>query len=371
MKDISRQVRSGQLTRGQRLAPLRELATRYSISRNTVRAALGQLEEMNLVVRRQGSGTYVSYCPDHQNQQKTVHLFLDSKAHFYSRLNACLVDDLHDIGYHSVNLKYASSVDEALLAETFGWWKERPPRALVIRVDHVDTVRTLQRHLPVETKAIATFSPPEILPPQWSLVTVDSIAKYVLAARHLIRAGHTHLGLVTSEISNRVVSGDRLLVVQQRMQHRRIVRTVNELLREAGTERPLSVHFNEYVEEAGNCDPLSRRNLQRFEDRVKSQDAPTAFFGQDNRMVAVQRVAQGLGLTVGEDISLVGLYNTSWAEAGDLTSVSMREDMVARRIREVITAEEEHLQHTARHIFVQPQLVQRRSVRRPNARQVG
>ncbi len=45
----------------ERLPAERELATHFGASRSTVREALRQLEELNLVVRRIGSGTFVNY----------------------------------------------------------------------------------------------------------------------------------------------------------------------------------------------------------------------------------------------------------------------------------------------------------------------
>ncbi len=45
----------------ERLPPERQLAIDFSAARGTVRAALRRLEDMNLVTRRVGSGTYVRY----------------------------------------------------------------------------------------------------------------------------------------------------------------------------------------------------------------------------------------------------------------------------------------------------------------------
>ena len=45
----------------ERLPPERDLAKHYGTSRSTVREALRRLEELKLVTRRIGSGTYVSH----------------------------------------------------------------------------------------------------------------------------------------------------------------------------------------------------------------------------------------------------------------------------------------------------------------------
>ncbi len=54
-------ILDGKYVDGERLPAERELASHFDASRNTVREALRRLEEMNLVTRRVGSGTFVSY----------------------------------------------------------------------------------------------------------------------------------------------------------------------------------------------------------------------------------------------------------------------------------------------------------------------
>ena len=54
----------GSYAKNERLPPERELAEAFGVSRNTVRQALQNLEEERLIVRRTGSGTYVSFRPD-------------------------------------------------------------------------------------------------------------------------------------------------------------------------------------------------------------------------------------------------------------------------------------------------------------------
>lgn len=55
------EILSGHYAYGDRLPAERDLATRFGIARNTVREALRQLEEIALVTRRVGSGTFVNY----------------------------------------------------------------------------------------------------------------------------------------------------------------------------------------------------------------------------------------------------------------------------------------------------------------------
>ncbi|NQV45706.1 MAG: FadR family transcriptional regulator [Rhodospirillales bacterium] len=59
--ELRQAILRGDLVFGQKLPPERLLALQFGASRNTVREALRQLEENDLVSRRVGSGTYVIY----------------------------------------------------------------------------------------------------------------------------------------------------------------------------------------------------------------------------------------------------------------------------------------------------------------------
>lgn len=58
---VKRAILEGAYAYNERLPPERELATHFGASRGTVREALRQLEELGLVTRRVGSGTFVSH----------------------------------------------------------------------------------------------------------------------------------------------------------------------------------------------------------------------------------------------------------------------------------------------------------------------
>jgi DNA-binding FadR family transcriptional regulator len=58
---LRRAIESGVYRDGEQLPAERELATAFGAARSTIRKALDQLEELGLVVRRVGSGTFVSF----------------------------------------------------------------------------------------------------------------------------------------------------------------------------------------------------------------------------------------------------------------------------------------------------------------------
>jgi GntR family transcriptional regulator len=69
-----------------------ELAARYAVSQGTVRKAIDELAAMNLLVRRQGKGTYVATHQEDDWQYRFLRLAPDSgeKFHLNSQFLACI-----------------------------------------------------------------------------------------------------------------------------------------------------------------------------------------------------------------------------------------------------------------------------------------
>ena len=70
---IKQQVLSNQLKYGEKLFSENELSAMFGISRQTVRQAVGMLEQDNYVERRRGSGTFIKYSPL-SHRKKTMNI---------------------------------------------------------------------------------------------------------------------------------------------------------------------------------------------------------------------------------------------------------------------------------------------------------
>ncbi|MEG1459981.1 MAG: GntR family transcriptional regulator, partial [Oscillospiraceae bacterium] len=57
--DLSKRIQSGDLVEGSRLPPEQEISEIYGVSRITVRTALKELAKENLIISKQGKGTFV------------------------------------------------------------------------------------------------------------------------------------------------------------------------------------------------------------------------------------------------------------------------------------------------------------------------
>jgi len=58
---LQRKILNGEFSHEEKLPPERQLAVEFGCSRGTVRAAMTRLEQLKLIERRIGSGTFVSY----------------------------------------------------------------------------------------------------------------------------------------------------------------------------------------------------------------------------------------------------------------------------------------------------------------------
>lgn len=77
---LREQIRTGDLGSGDQVPSERDLMQAYQLSRNTVRQAMGILENEGLIVRDHGHGTYVS------NLSNTFHYMLDTFLENYDLL---------------------------------------------------------------------------------------------------------------------------------------------------------------------------------------------------------------------------------------------------------------------------------------------
>ncbi len=69
---IRKEIEIGTYADGDQLPAERQLSERYDTSRSTVRKALTNLEEIGLVIRKIGSGTFVNHLPNDEDEADNV-----------------------------------------------------------------------------------------------------------------------------------------------------------------------------------------------------------------------------------------------------------------------------------------------------------
>jgi LacI family transcriptional regulator len=78
----------------------------------------------------------------------------------------------------------------------------------------------------------------------------------------------------------------------------------------------------------------------------------------DNRALSVYQAAQEIGIQIGKDLGVIGLYNTSWTRAlfPALSSISINEEEIAKLTLQAITEG-----WKGKRIVIQPELIIRKS----------
>ncbi len=105
---IEKQLRRGDL----KLPTEKEIGARYHVSRQTVRMALGLLEENGLISRRQGSGSYLTgRLPGPQGDQTAI-LISNSQEYIYPGLLADIQNVLSSHGFSSQVFSTRNQVSE-------------------------------------------------------------------------------------------------------------------------------------------------------------------------------------------------------------------------------------------------------------------
>ena len=67
---IENAIKTGKLTREERLPTVQELSEQLGIARGTIKRVYDELERLGLIEKLQGRGTFVSYCPPQEHSRK-------------------------------------------------------------------------------------------------------------------------------------------------------------------------------------------------------------------------------------------------------------------------------------------------------------
>ena len=106
-----------------------------------------------------------------------------------------------------------------------------------------------------------------------------------------------------------------------------------------------------------SINPLDSTTEHNIADFIKSGDCGIFSVG-DHRALKVYHAAKQLGLEIGRDVNVIGLFNTSWTEiiSPALTSVSVNEEQIGEIAAQCIAQ-----QVKGEEIIVSPELIIRES----------
>jgi LacI family transcriptional regulator len=338
---IKQQVYSG-LRPGTRIPTEEELSSIHSVSVTTIRRAIDGLVADGLLVRRQGSGTYVTDRRKARNQ--TVGLVIpDSKfSPFYGRMAAGLTPLLQSHGYSSM-LFVAEDIDSL----------HQAIRSAKKRLDGVIVCGYLIRHEELREERI-----PYVIAGSEGRIDADCVCFDLSAGTrnavgHLVELGHREI-LFLSNLSAEGFEHPKFDMDRPIESNPRFV-GYKEALERAG----ISVR-NELVVRAGPSRLSGYQTMKRFLSEGVCFSA--VFAGNDQIAEGAAQAMREAGIEIPEKVSLIGCDNIQ--DASDrliaLTTIDLRLEDVARRSVELLMDRiERPLANEYRCISLVPQLVPR------------
>lgn len=194
---IQEQITDGQLGPGEKVPSENQLAERFHISRQTVRKAIGTLEEEGLVQRIRGSGTYVSFDRrknlEKRNSIAVVTTYVDS--YIFPRILQGMQNTLYESGF-SVQIYITNNTldrEKGILKDLL---KRDDVAGMIVEGTKSGLPNPnleLYRHLMMRKIPLLFFNTyyPELEVPHVSLNDADTAYK---AVRYLIEKGHQKIG---------------------------------------------------------------------------------------------------------------------------------------------------------------------------------
>jgi len=310
--DLEEKIRRGDIAAGEPLQTEVDLAKAYGVSRSTVRQALSRLQQLGLITREVGRGTFVRSSPP-----ESVHLAvyddfsrLFDPDDLFMRLWKAVAERMHEanVEVHAVALDKERPLREVLLADY-----ARGTRGVMLitfaPVEKSDLYPVIQRGLPLVLLNRYVHGPGV------HSVTLDDFGGMRAAVHHLNIRGHRRIALVNWTIAPRTTFDDRIAGYRRAM----------EELGLAGEAR----EYEMVPTERAAADVLKRAQA----DGVTALACVAGYLALE-----IRRTAVGLGIRIPEQMSLVGFGDRLRVEQTGITHVDYRTGELGRTAAEAMLA---------------------------------
>jgi DNA-binding LacI/PurR family transcriptional regulator len=328
-KDIVRElvlklIADLKLQPGDRLQSEKHLAAEFGVNHQTVRAAFADLAERGIVERCPGSGTFIknSTVIDRDDNEfyydsgKTVVVAMRDDPHFFSGLRNELVLELEEHGMLAIavgnsGLFSKQNVEQLLRFNRLG------AKQLVIDQTFVlqdsETSRLLRCNA-AKFDNIVMVHGNHLCDAGLGgqMVFGDYQQAYGQAIDHLKALGHYKIGFM---------GGSTLEDNSDWQVNRRNV--------ELYTQAMLNCGLAESIKFAGG---YSKDNIEKKFKDFLAQGYTALFCDCDYRAAVVLDIARDHGVSVPDELSVIGFFDTPWAEHYNMTSFRYRNQAIAEKV---------------------------------------
>ena len=354
---LKKEIGCGKYSEGDRLPSCRELSARLNVSYLTVTNAIKLMEDEGVVSCARGKGNFVCGRKGKQafrggSNDIRVGFLMTTVGDLYQRFFLKLVDEF--AAANSRFAPYISTVVDASFTEA----------ELLARIDKyaADGVGNLinngQRHFPYkhlnaradgfDRIVYALHYEAEVDTPGANVIVPDFKKAGRIAASHLLDNGWERIVFLAYEELPEELR--RRYGTTRYCSDAKTMDGVEEALIERGEDGAFEI-----VHDCDQADPRFGQTMAKLEEMISGGGCAFVSRG-DSRYRLIHDMAEKRGWKAGRDFGFVGMYNTSWAEAWDLTSISVREGMIAKLAAEAIIGGWKD-----RMVMVEPEIVTRMS----------
>ena len=308
-----------------RLPSEMELCAKYKVSRQTVRLTLSLLAEEGLIIKKHGSGSYITGLSSDASRNNISILINDSEEYFYPGLLADITGALSGYGYTSEIFVTGNQIAEErqLLLKLL----EQPPRALLVEGCKSALPNP---NLPLYHRLMEKGTSVLFLHNYYRefsdclFVKADNLSGSELLIRHLASLGHTAIG--------GIFKADDLQGVER---YQGFMETLHMLGLEASDNRISWFHSKELKKLEEKQDTLFLKNF--IKDCL--QDCTAVVCYNDEIAYWMIRELQLAGYTLPQEMAVVSFDNTYLSTSGPLsvTSLSHKPHEMGYTIAQMIT----------------------------------
>jgi DNA-binding LacI/PurR family transcriptional regulator len=323
-KKILGMISEMKLQPGDRLISEKKLAEQLGVNHLTLRAAFAELSEKGVLERRPGSGTYIKRVfglePENNifqgSKTRTVAVAMRDDPHFYSGLKNDIILQLERNGMvpiavgHEGNFSH-ENMEQLLKLNSMG------VDLLVIdqspAVDNQQNIEFLQAHgadFKTIVRVLGNQQFGDDLP--GSMVSGDYADAYNVAIAHLKELGHRKIGFSCGTLTEDNSAW-----------------CANRRYAELYSQAMLN---NNLANEIKICTAREKEGVKRITEELINIGYSAIFCDIDYRAVVALETAVGLGLKVPEDLSIMGFFDTPWAEHYNITTFKYRNMEIAETV---------------------------------------
>ncbi len=344
---VYEQLAGGNLIPGQKLPSENEFCGMFSLSRQTVRHAIGLLEQEGLIIRRRGSGTYINddrhSGMEGRSRIAVISTYVDS--YIFPRTIQGIENHLFERGY-SVQISFTNNLlerertileDIAARDDVAGIIIEATKSGLPN--PNLPLLRALmEKRIPI--LFINSYYPQLPLPH----VTLSDRVSAELAVKYLADAGHRRIGALMKFDDG-----------QGHLRYAGYLDTCRELGIPAGDGGIVWLD----TEGEGHLHDYCDRILRNF------RDCTAVFCYNDKLAFQLEALLREEGIRVPEDISLISIDDSELAELAEtrLTSVHHPTDLLGQKAAENLLCMMKNRKFDGNYEFV-TSVVERDSVRK-------